>query len=129
MIDLTENQFEKLYVERSFNSPEFPNDVIVEFEELLRELRAFLSSKIAADEFFLHEYHNFSRFAEVAFTTEQYLNPTIVLGIQAIVGQRQNEWMVCLSEACYIFVTKHQIMGFDPTFEDELYLKLRLAVG
>ncbi|WP_038163742.1 hypothetical protein [Verrucomicrobium sp. BvORR106] len=124
MTDLSLDQFDALYSERSFNRPLRVEEISDEFWLLVENLEQFFVQHFSRDEFQIYEGLNCSRFAEVSFTCERYMEPGIVLGVQELIREHPFRWMVCMNEACYLFVTATQILGFDPAGDDADYMKL-----
>lgn len=125
----SEEHFTKVFNDRDFNPPSGGIDFDSEFESALDVVRTYLQSKTSSDTFSIYEGHNNSRFIDVTFSTEDYLDAQLLHGLQSELSRLPNDWMVCLWEACFMFVTSTEIFGFDPTFDDPVFKLVLLAGG
>lgn len=122
----TERRFEELFDNRSFNHAEKTEGFEKEFELATDLVGIILEKYVGAESFKLHQsYNNTSRFIDIAFLTEGYLNASLILDLQKSLSGMAEEWMVCLWESCFIFVTPKDIIGFDPSKADPLFEKLK----
>ena len=74
--------------------------------------------------FFLYESHNQSRFLDVAFNSDNYIKSALVDEVQQWLKTMKEDWMVSMWQACFLLITKDEILGFDPTMEDSSFEKL-----
>lgn len=113
--------------ERNFNPPVPDAEFSNEFEATADHVKNFLQERCPPDTFQIWPNHNHARFVDVSFATEDYLNKTLLEGLQVSLRCLPEAWMVCLWEACHIFVTPTDIFGFDATFDDAAFQRLLQA--
>lgn len=121
---ITEEVFTKIFNERNYNPPPPDAEFDEEFDAALERLRKILLNHAKPEDFFLYEYHNRARFLDVAFNSEGYLLKALVDDVQQGLKTMPQDWMVSLWEACFLLVTRDQILGFDPTQDDPEFAKL-----
>jgi hypothetical protein len=121
---ITEDVFAKVFNERNYNPPLDDAEFDEEFDSALEGLRKILMRHAKPEDFFLYESHNRARFLDVAFNSEGYLLKALVDDVQRWLRSMEQEWMVSLWEACFLLVTRDQILGFDPTQDDPAFAKL-----
>lgn len=112
---LSQSEFASLYSERSFNPPEHISDFETEFDDVLMSIQELLETHFSPDEVHVYEYHNDSRFIEAVFETQAFLHATLIREVLEVLQGKPQDWMVCLSEACFLFITRESLLGFDPT--------------
>jgi len=121
---ITKDVFEKIFNERNYNPPPPDAEFDEEFDGALEELRKILLDHAKPEDFFLYESHNRARFLDAAFSSEGYLQKALVDDVQRWLKSTEQEWMVSLWEACFLLVTRDQILGFDPTQENAAFAEL-----
>lgn len=126
---LSHSEFESIYSQRDYNPPDEKETFGEEFRNVLDQVEEYLERRLNPDEFHLHEYHNLARFIDVTFSVETYLDVDFVRDLQCLLSRLQERWMVCLWEACYLFVTRDRVMGYDPTGEDPGFRDLQTQLG
>jgi hypothetical protein len=124
-LSLTEREFERFYSLRDHTAPGGKEGFEEECLVTLSVVGKYLAQRLGPGDYHLHEYFNRSRFIEVAFEVESYLHADFIRGLQGLLAGLRQSWMVCLSEGCYLFVTREQVLGFDPTGEDAAFLRLQ----
>lgn len=121
---LSEADFNVLFNTRDFNPPSDDVDFDSEFEAEIESVRSIVLKHVSPDEFLLHEYHNRSRFIDMAFNSEGYLDWTLIANLQQHLKSIKEDWMLSMWEACFVFVTKSDVFGFDPTHSDPSFAKI-----
>lgn len=121
---ITEEVFANIFSERNFNPPPPDSEFDEEFDAALEKLRKILLRHAKPEDFYLYESHNRARFIDVAFNSEGYLMKALVDDVQQELKTMPQDWMVSLWEACFLLVTRDQILGFDPTQDDPEFAKL-----
>ena len=121
---LSLNAFERIFSERNFNPPPGEADFDDEFDKAIDSLRPILLKHASVDDFCLYGYHNRSRFIDVAFSSEDYMDKSLVSAVQEWLKTMNENWMVCLWEACFLFITRDEIQGFDPLKNTHPFAKL-----
>lgn len=120
----SENEFEVCFNERNFN-PSKSLQFDIEFDTTIQFIESVLRKHLDDNAFDIHPAHNNkSRFIDIACTSEGYLNAAFLIDLQQSLATLPEEWMVCIWETCYIFITPKRIFGFDPTFADPLFANL-----
>jgi hypothetical protein len=118
---LSQTEWQTFFSERLFNPPLPDADFVSEFDDALDRLQSFLEQRFAADEYYVHPYQNQSRFLDVVFQSEAYLNAGVVQELQDELRTWPQPWMVALGEACYLFVTADALQAYDPTGDNSLF--------
>lgn len=125
IIEYTEHEFERVFNERNFNpsnNPQFEE----EYDRAAQHVRNVISKYLSDETFLIYDgINDTSRFIDVSCSTEGYLNAALLIDLQQSLNLLADKWMVCLWEACYIFVTPKCIFGFDPTSSDPLFNALK----
>lgn len=138
-IFLTELEFRKLYDERNWS--EVPKELRAglglqfeeEFELIVKEVRDLLIrfDLVECEDYVIHEAHNWSRFVDVAFENEKYLDPLLIKDVHRLISLHPNSWMICLWGLAYLFVSKRKIFAYDllEGFDELKILESELIAG
>lgn len=122
---LSQEEWEKLFNERNHNPPLPDTDFDDEFDSVIDMLHPILLIHAPPEKFLLWDKHNHTRFIDVAFESEAYLQAALITSIQAWQRTLEEDWMVCLWMVSWLFVTKDKVLCFapiphDPAFQEFL---------
>lgn len=120
----SEEQFKEVFNLRNFNPPASTTDFDDEFSSMVDFTQSFFDQHVPPGVFEVFPYQNQSRFIEVIFTTEDYLDADLLTSLQLSLQELPHDWMVCLWEACFVFVTKTKLFGFDPISDTEVFKRI-----
>ena len=119
-----EEEFLALYNERDFNpfdsAKQSAEDFSAEFWGLIENLELVLSDGFSsydsgADEgdYTLYDGHNSTRFIDLAFENDRYLDRDLCVRLQKLLGAQKEPWMICLWFTNFLFVTADAVIVYE----------------
>lgn len=119
-----EEEFLALYNERDFNpldsAKQTAEDFSAEFCDLLDKVEQVLSEGFApydsaTDEgdYTLYDGHNSTRFIDLAFENDRYLDRDLCIRLQTLLGAQKEPWMICLWFTNFLFVTADTVIVYE----------------
>ena len=136
-----EEEYERHFNVRSFNSPDYQTDSKEQFAREFDAIAASIESILErhsgswdqdpnCDDFTIYWAHNDTRFVDVSFEHSGFLDEALLSEIQKESKTHGPGWMICLWFTNWVFVTPFEVIVY-PQDSEELpdWLRVRLAIG